>query len=91
MAKRATKKRLPAWEVSDAFGQRVEPLIPTRQRESAKDYVRKPEEEVKRGRESLFAKHFPARGGSVRSSPCHSHILLAAHHRLARDPSPPRR
>ena len=42
MAKRATKKRLPAWEVSDAFWQRVEPLLPERQRESDKEYVRKP-------------------------------------------------
>lgn len=42
MAKRAAKKRLPAWEVSDAFWQRVEPLLPARQRESGKDYVRKP-------------------------------------------------
>jgi transposase len=42
MAKRAAKKRLPAWEVSDAFWQRVEPLIPERQRELAKEYVRKP-------------------------------------------------
>lgn len=42
MAKRATKSRLPAWVVSDAFWQRVEPLIPERQREATKDYVRKP-------------------------------------------------
>lgn len=42
MAKRAAKKRLPAWEVSDAFWQRVEPLIPERRREPAKHYVRKP-------------------------------------------------
>ena len=42
MAKRAAKKRLPAWEVSDAFWQRVESLLPARQRESGKDYVRKP-------------------------------------------------
>ena len=41
MAKRATKRRLPAWVVSDDFWQRVEPLIPERQREAAKDYVRK--------------------------------------------------
>lgn len=41
MAKRAAKKRLPAWEVSDAFWQRVESLLPARQRESGKDYVRK--------------------------------------------------
>ena len=42
MATRAAKKRLPAWEVSDAFWQRVEPLLPAHQRESGKDYVRKP-------------------------------------------------
>ena len=41
MAKQATKKRLPAWEVSDAFWQRVEPLLPERRREPAKEYVRK--------------------------------------------------
>ena len=40
MAKGATKKRLPAWVVSDLLWQRVEPLIPERQRETAKDYVR---------------------------------------------------
>jgi len=41
MAKQATQSKLAAWEVSDAFWQRVEPLIPVRQRESDKDYVRK--------------------------------------------------
>lgn len=41
MAKGAAKSRLPAWVVSDAFWQRVEPLIPVRQREETKDYVRK--------------------------------------------------
>ena len=41
MAKRAAKSRLPAWEVSDAFWQRVEPLLPGRQRDVAKSYVRK--------------------------------------------------
>lgn len=41
MAKQATKKRLPAWEVSDAFWRRVEPLLPERRREAAKEYVRK--------------------------------------------------
>ena len=41
MAKSATKSRWPAWVVSDDFWQRVEPLIPERQREAAKDYVRK--------------------------------------------------
>src|ERR1019366_8672750 len=38
----AAKNRLAAWEVSDAFWQRVEPLIPERRRETAKNYVRKP-------------------------------------------------
>ena len=42
MATRTTKRKRPGWEVSDAFWQRVEPLLPTRQRESAKGYVRKP-------------------------------------------------
>jgi len=42
MATRATKRRVLAWDVSDDFGQRVEPLIPTRQRELGKAYVRKP-------------------------------------------------
>jgi transposase len=41
MAKGAKKSRLPAWVVSDAFWQRVEPLIPERRREVARDYVRK--------------------------------------------------
>ena len=42
MAKAAKKSRLPAWVVSDAFWERVEPLIPERrQREATKDYVRK--------------------------------------------------
>lgn len=41
MAKRAAKSRLPAWEVSDDFWQRVEPLLPGRQRDAAKSYVRK--------------------------------------------------
>lgn len=36
------KRRLAAWEVSDAFWARVEPLIPARQREADKGYVRKP-------------------------------------------------
>jgi transposase len=42
MAKAALQSRRPSWEVSDAFWQRVEPLIPQRQREAGKDYVRKP-------------------------------------------------
>ena len=41
MAKRSGEKRLPAWEVSDAFWQRVKPLIPARQREAGKDYARR--------------------------------------------------
>ena len=41
MAKGTGKKRLPAWQVSDEFWQRVEPLIPERRRESSKEYVRK--------------------------------------------------
>ena len=36
------KRTVASWEVSDAFWQRVEPLIPKRQREASKDYVRKP-------------------------------------------------
>jgi transposase len=42
MAKRTSQRRLPSWEVSDAFWQRVESLIPERQREASKEYVRKP-------------------------------------------------
>jgi transposase len=41
MAKRTKKPTIAAWEVSDAFWARVEPLIPTRRREANKDYVRK--------------------------------------------------
>ena len=41
MAKATAKKRLPAWVVSDDFWHRVEPLIPERGREPAKEYVRK--------------------------------------------------
>jgi transposase len=41
MAKPAAKSRLPSWEVSDAFWERVEPWIPVRQREAGKDYVRR--------------------------------------------------
>ena len=41
MAKGATKQRLRTWVVSDAFWERVEPLIPERQREKAREYVRK--------------------------------------------------
>ena len=40
MAKGTTKSRVPAWVVSDDFWRRVEPLIPERKREVAKDYVR---------------------------------------------------
>jgi len=42
MAKRTKKPSIAAWEVSDAFWKRVEPLIPQRRREANKDYVRKP-------------------------------------------------
>ncbi len=35
-----SKSRRPSWEVSDAFWERVRPLIPVRQREAGKDYVR---------------------------------------------------
>ncbi len=41
MAKRATHRRVLAWAVSDEFWQRVEPLLPTRQREPGRAYVRK--------------------------------------------------
>lgn len=36
------KSRVPSWIVSDEFWQRVEPLIPMRQRAEKKRYVRKP-------------------------------------------------
>jgi len=42
MAKPVSQSRLPSWEVSDAFWQRVESLIPERRREASKEYVRKP-------------------------------------------------
>ena len=42
MARQAQKRAVAAWEVSDAFWKRVEPLIPERQREAGKDYLRKP-------------------------------------------------
>jgi transposase len=42
MAKRRMQSRVAAWEVSDAFWQRVEPLLPERQRDTAKPYLRKP-------------------------------------------------
>lgn len=42
MAKGTTKQRVPAWDVSDAFWQRVAPLIPQRQREPTTGYIRKP-------------------------------------------------
>ena len=43
MAKRATKRRLPAWVVSDAFWERVEPLIPQpAARPRKQKFVRKP-------------------------------------------------
>lgn len=42
MTKRATQSRVSAGEVSDVSGQRVEPVIPERRRETAKHYVCKP-------------------------------------------------
>lgn len=42
MAKRTSQRRRSSWKVSDAFWQRVEPLIPQRQREAIKEYVRGP-------------------------------------------------
>jgi transposase len=42
MAKRTKKPLIAAWEVSDAFWARVEPLIPVRLRKANKDYLRKP-------------------------------------------------
>ena len=41
MARRTKKPAIAAWEVSEAFWKRVEPLIPERRREAGKDYVRK--------------------------------------------------
>lgn len=41
MANRGMKKRVAAWNVSDAFWQQVEPLLPTRRREATKQYVRR--------------------------------------------------
>ena len=38
----ATKKRVDSWVVTDDFWQRVEPLIPVRERPADKEYVRKP-------------------------------------------------
>ncbi|MFY9478543.1 MAG: IS5/IS1182 family transposase, partial [Aquabacterium sp.] len=38
----ATKKRVDSWVVTDDFWQRVEPLIPVRERPSDKAYVRQP-------------------------------------------------
>ena len=38
----ATRKRVESWVVTDDFWQRVEPLIPTRERVAGKEYVRKP-------------------------------------------------
>jgi len=34
-------KRLPSWEVSDAFWMRVEPLLPQPERDKEKTYTRK--------------------------------------------------
>jgi transposase len=36
------KSRVEAWVVTDEFWQRVEPLIPVRERPPSKEYVRKP-------------------------------------------------
>ena len=41
MAKATARKRLAAWEVSEDFWHRVEPLIPEREQRPAKEYVRK--------------------------------------------------
>ena len=38
----ATRKRVDAWVVTDDFWQRVEPLIPSRQRVVDKEYIRRP-------------------------------------------------
>lgn len=38
----ATGGRVESWEVTDEFWQRVEPLIPVRERSADKSYVRKP-------------------------------------------------
>ena len=38
----ATKTRVDSWVVTDDFWQRVEPLIPVRERASDKSYVRQP-------------------------------------------------
>ncbi|MDB5891211.1 MAG: transposase [Polaromonas sp.] len=37
----ATSKRVESWVVTDAFWRRVEPLIPMRERNADKEYVRK--------------------------------------------------
>ena len=37
-----TKKRVDSWVVTDDFWQRVEPLIPVRERSADKEYARKP-------------------------------------------------
>lgn len=42
MAKRRLPRRVAAWELSDALWQRVEPLLPERQRDTTKPYLRKP-------------------------------------------------
>ena len=36
------KRRTPSWHVSDAFWQKVEPLIPAPQRDPQREYARKP-------------------------------------------------
>lgn len=37
-----TRKRVDSWVVTDDFWERVEPLIPVRERPASKEYVRKP-------------------------------------------------
>ena len=38
----ATRKRVDSWVVTDDFWERVEPLIPVRERPAVREYVRKP-------------------------------------------------
>lgn len=41
-SERIVAKRMASWEISDAFWERVEPLIPQRAARPEKKYVRKP-------------------------------------------------
>lgn len=41
MAKAKTKRRVESWVVTDEFWQRVEPLIPVRERPTTQEYLRK--------------------------------------------------